>query len=63
MLRPIIGKKDRIIPHPEGVAAVFTTGEGCFYINTKKGCNKVGVGFLLVFQISQHLRYEELLIS
>ncbi len=60
--RPIIDKKDRIIPHPEWVAG-FTTGEGCFYIQTKKGRNKVGVGFLLVFQITQHLRDKDLLRS
>ena len=60
--RSIIGKKDRIIPDPEWVAG-FTTGEGCFHIQVKKGRNKVGVGFLLAFQISQHLRHEDLLRS
>lgn len=46
--------------HPEWVAG-FATGEGCFYILVKKGRNKVGLGFLLVFQIAQHTRDEELL--
>ncbi len=55
--RPILESKDRSIPHGEWVAG-FTTGEG-----TKKGRNKVGVGFLLVFQIAQHLRDEVLLRS
>jgi hypothetical protein len=62
VLRPIIEDKDRTIKHPEWVAG-FTTGEGTFFISINKDRNKVGVGFLLVFQISQHLRDEELLRS
>lgn len=58
--RPIIDKKNQAIPHPEWVAG-FATGEGCFYILAKKGRNIVGVGFMLVFQVSQHLREEEIL--
>lgn len=50
-LRPIMGDKDRIVKHPEWVAG-FTTGEGTFFISVNKGRNKVGVGFLWVFQIS-----------
>jgi hypothetical protein len=44
---------------PEG----FATGEGCFYILARKGRNIVGVGFTLVFQVSQHLRDAEILMS
>ena len=62
VLRPIIEDKDRTIKHPEWVAG-FTTGEGTFFISINKDRNKVGVGLLLVFQISQHLRDEELLRS
>nr|YP_009072376.1 truncated LAGLIDADG endonuclease [Sclerotinia borealis]AIJ56807.1 truncated LAGLIDADG endonuclease [Sclerotinia borealis] len=35
----------------------------CFYILAKKGRNIVGVGFTLVFQVSQHLRDEGILMS
>lgn len=62
VIRPILDKNYCIIPDPEWVAG-FATGEGCFFIQTKKGRNKVGIGFLLMFQISQHIRDKELLIS
>lgn len=55
VLRPIIEDKDRTIKHPEWVAGI-TTGEGSFFwppgYSINKGRNKVGVGLLLVFQIS-----------
>jgi hypothetical protein len=35
--------------------------EGCFFIKLNKGRNKSGVGVQLVFQVSQHVRDEELL--
>ena len=41
--------------------AGFISGEGCFFISLNKGRNKKGVGFNLVFQISQHIRDEFLL--
>ena len=43
--------------------AGFISGEGCFFISLNKGRNKKGVGFNLVFQISQHIRDELLLKS
>ena len=43
--------------------AGFITGEGCFFIKIHKGRNKVGVGVQLVFQVSQHIRDQELLKS
>lgn len=58
VVRPSVGKPN--IPAPEWLAG-FSTGEGCFYIQIKRGRNKVGVGFLLVFQLTQHIRDIELL--
>jgi hypothetical protein len=43
--------------------AGFITGEGCFFISVNKGRNKIGVGFNLIFQLSQHVRDERLLKS
>jgi hypothetical protein len=48
------------IPHPEWVAG-FTSGEGCFFVKITKGRNNVGIGIQLVFQITQHIRDEELI--
>lgn len=48
--------------HPDWVAG-FATGEGCFYVLAKKGNYKVGTRFLLVFQLSQHIKDEMLLKS
>ena len=38
-------------------------GEGCFFIKVNKSRNKAGVGVQLVFQVSQHIRDQELLKS
>ena len=43
--------------------AGFITAEGCFFISLNKNRNKVGIGFQLVFQVSQHIRDEALLKS
>jgi hypothetical protein len=43
--------------------AGFITGEGCFFIKVNKSRNKAGVGVQLVFQVSQHIRDQELLKS
>jgi LAGLIDADG endonuclease len=43
--------------------AGFITGEGCFFIKVNKNRNKAGVGVQLVFQVSQHIRDQELLKS
>lgn len=43
--------------------AGFVTGEGCFFIKKYEGRNKVGVGFQLVFQVSQHIRDQVLMKS
>jgi hypothetical protein len=43
--------------------AGFINGDGCFFIRITKGRNKAGVGVQLVFQITQHIRDEELLKS
>lgn len=50
------------IPHPQWMAG-FITAEGCFFISLNKNRNKVGIGFHLVFQVSQHIRDEALLKS
>lgn len=50
------------IPHPEWMAG-FISGDGCFFISLNKGRNKIGVGFNLIFQVSQHIRDELLLKS
>ena len=42
VLRPIIEKKNPIIPDPEWVAG-FTTGEGCFFIENLKSKNTKSV--------------------
>lgn len=60
VIRPYISNSK--IPHPEWMAG-FITGEGCFFIKITKGRNKAGVGVSLGFQISQHIRDEELLKS
>ena len=39
------------------------TGEGCFFIKVNKNRNKAGVRVQLVFQVSQHIRDQELLKS
>jgi LAGLIDADG DNA endonuclease family protein len=46
--------------------AGFITGEGCFFIKVNKSRNKAAaslVGVQLVFQVSQHIRDQELLKS
>lgn len=43
--------------------AGFITGEGCFFIKVNKNRNKAGVCVQLVFQVSQHMRDQELLKS
>ena len=50
------------IPHPEWMAG-FTTGEGCFFVKILKGRNKFGFGVQIVFQVTQHIRDEELIKS
>jgi LAGLIDADG endonuclease len=41
----------------------FTTGEGCFLIDTYKAKTKVGIGVTLRFKIAQHSRDADLLKS
>lgn len=60
VIRPLVGKAE--IPDPEWMAG-FITGEGCFFIKINKGRNKAGIGVQLVFQVSQHIRDQELLKS
>ena len=60
VIRPCISVTG--VPHPDWMAG-FISGEGCFYININKGRNKIGVGFSLIFQVSQHVRDELLLKS
>jgi len=63
VLRPIMDKNDRIIPHPEWVAG-FTTGEGCFLIkilNLSK--SRTGYQIVTVFKLTQHSRDEQLIRS
>jgi LAGLIDADG endonuclease len=43
--------------------AGFITGEGCFFIKVNKSRHTAGVGVQLVFQVSQHIRDQELLKS
>lgn len=62
VVRPLISQKKIEIPHPEWMAG-FISGEGMFFIKINKGRNKVGVGVQLVFQVSQHIRDEELIKS
>lgn len=63
-IRPLIFKnKQKVeIPHPEWMSG-FISGEGMFFIKINRGRNKVGIGVQLVFQVSQHIRDEELLKS
>ena len=35
--------------------AGFISGDGCFHISINKNRNKIGIGFSLIFQISQHI--------
>ena len=60
IIRLLVPKAE--IPHQEWMAG-FITGEGCFFIKLNKNRNKAGVGVQLVFQVSQHIRYQELLKS
>jgi len=60
VVRPLVPKAEII--HPEWMAG-FITGDGCFFIKITKGRNKAGVGVQLVFQLTQHIRDEELLKS
>ena len=60
IIRPLVPKAE--IPHHEWMAG-FITGEGCFFIKVNKNRNKAGVGVQLVFQVSQHIRDQELLKS
>lgn len=55
-------KSSQEIPNPEWVAG-FTTGEGCFFVKITKGRNRVGIGAQIVFQVTQHIRDEELKFS
>jgi len=43
--------------------ARFVTGEGCFLYKKTEGRNIAGVGAQLVFQVSQHIRDQELMKS
>jgi len=43
--------------------AGFVTGEGCLFIKITEGRNIAGVGVQLVFQVSQHIRDQELMKS
>ena len=60
IIRPLVPKAE--IPHRDWMAG-FITGEGCFFIKVNKSRNKAGVGVQLVFQVSQHIRDQELLKS
>lgn len=44
--------------------AGFTSGEGCFYVSIKKSkSSRIGFQVLLFFEISQHSRDKQLLVS
>lgn len=58
--RPLV--KDQIIKDPHWLAG-FASGEGSFYIKIFKSKAKLGESVILTFQITQHIRDEELLRS
>ena len=58
--RPLV--EDQMIDDPYWVAG-FISGEGCFFINIKPSTHKSGYQVLLVFQVSQHSRDEQLMKS
>lgn len=58
--RPLV--ENAVIPHSSWLAG-FTSGEGCFFVNLRKGTTKVGFRVDLAFIITQHLRDITLLES
>lgn len=42
---------------------IFTSGEGCFLIRIYKAQTKIGEAVKLVFQLTQHVRDEQLMSS
>lgn len=51
------------VPLHEQWLAGFTTGEGCFKIKIAKASTKLGERVQLIFQLTQHIRDEELIRS
>ena len=51
------------VPLHEQWLAGFTAGEGCFMIKITKANTKLGERVQLIFQLTQHIRDEELIIS
>ena len=60
VVRPLV--KNQKIQDPYWLSG-FTSAEGCFYILITKSTTKIGIRVLLVFQITQHTRDEELIKS
>jgi hypothetical protein len=50
-------------PIQEQWLAGFTSGEGCFYVKITKAKTKIGERVQLIFQLTQHIRDEELIRS
>ena len=60
VVRPLTENQE--IPHPEWIAG-FSSGEGCFFVNIRKGSTKIGFRVDLAFILTQHTRDEQLLRS
>ena len=62
VVRPLVENPQEQIIYPNWLAG-FTSAEGCFLINIYKSKTKLGETVKLVFEIPQHKRDEQLMIS